>query len=220
MLRALSKDPELRYANIGAFAQALAVASGCSVPPVNSKPPPRERIEPDPQQATGVRLSESATMEQRSPSTPSGDRDSQPDTGRRSRKPAHSTAVTEAIAEFMEGARAAFDKGEVDAAVGEIELALDLAEQAEDKLAGRAIAGSETLIGRILEARLGSLDRTVVVKRGGVTTGLSPGQAFVLSRLEGGGVTLEEALDLSPMSRQETLRALVRLLRAGLIEVG
>jgi hypothetical protein len=173
----------------------------------------------EPQQATGVRWSESATLERRSSSPPSEERDNQRDTGRRSSKPAHSTAVTEAIAEFMEGARSAFDKGNIDAAVGEIELALDLADQSDDKLAGRAIAGAETLITKVLEERLGELTRSVVVKPGGVTTGLSPGHAFVLSRLEGGGVTLEEALDLSPMSRQETLRALVRLLRAGLIQV-
>ena len=62
-----------------------------------------------------------------------------------------------------------------------------------------------TLFDLIFETRLGSLDRRVVVRKAPTGAGrgsLSPQQAFLLSRLEG-RETLEEVVDLAPMSRRE-----------------
>jgi len=47
---------------------------------------------------------------------------------------------------------------------------------------------------------------------------VSPEQAFLLSRLDG-GVSVEEVLDLSPLSRRDTLRQLLALTRDGLVAV-
>jgi hypothetical protein len=48
---------------------------------------------------------------------------------------------------------------------------------------------------------------------------VSPEQAFLLSRLDG-GASVEEVLDLSPLSRRDTLRQLLALMRDGLVAIG
>ena len=78
---------------------------------------------------------------------------------------------------------------------------------------------SRTLLNAIYEARLGSLSQRMVVlspSSKNKKLRVSPEQAFLLSRVDG-GVTLDEAIDLSPLPRQKTLRLLVSMMRQGLI---
>ena len=85
---------------------------------------------------------------------------------------------------------------------------------------GALIARNAGLFHRVFERRLGGLGKTLIVSAtAGKALGLSPEQAFLLSRLEG-GLSIEEALDLSPMSREATLAHLVGLMRLGHVSVG
>lgn len=75
------------------------------------------------------------------------------------------------------------------------------------------------LFQRVFEQKLGDLGaRIVLASTTESSKGLTPEQAFLLSRLEG-GCTIEEAIDLSPLSRELTLSQLVGLLRDGHIEL-
>jgi hypothetical protein len=130
-----------------------------------------------------------------------------------------SSAIAEAVGDFLEQAREALESGDPETAAARAEEALNLAESSGDVLARRSVEGAETLLTRVFEKRLGALSQIVEIKGSGSKgTSLSPEQAFLLSRLEG-GVSFEEALDLTPMPRQHALRQLVHLLRAGWIEV-
>ena len=111
--------------------------------------------------------------------------------------------------------------GDPDLAIDYAESALRFAAHNDDEATRDAISRAMTLFDLIFETRLGSLDRRVVVRMAqtGVGRGsLSPQQAFLLSRLEG-GETLEEVVDLAPMSRREAIRLIVSLLRRGILEI-
>ena len=220
ILKALSKDPDGRFATISAFAQELASASGCSIPPTFSMSPRRNSHAGD-DPPTGVRAAVAAPpptlqlpTKVDSTSTPA------PITATRSRPRGRlvSSVTAEAVTELLDQAREALDQGDTESAVRRAEEALDLAENNDDALARRSIESAETLLSRVFEQRLGVLSQTVEVNTSrSLGARLSPQQAFLLSRLEG-GITFEEALDLTPMPRQQALRQLVHLLRSGLIE--
>jgi serine/threonine-protein kinase len=74
---------------------------------------------------------------------------------------------------------------------------------------------STTVLERVFERYIGRLDAAIVL--GEIPSGiasLSPQQAFVLSRVDG-YLTVEEAIDLSPLPRVQTLRHVAGLVRAG-----
>jgi hypothetical protein len=83
------------------------------------------------------------------------------------------------------------------------------------------VDAEEMLIDHIFETRIGSLSQrlTVVGVPSSADARVSPEQAFLLSRLDG-GVTVEEVLDLSPLARRDTLRLLLAMLRDGLVALG
>ncbi len=107
------------------------------------------------------------------------------------------------------------------------ELALSYAESAlsiADELSTHAevkqqVEANTRVLERIFERVIGRLDAAIVL--GEVPSGvspLSPHQAFLLSRVDG-HMTVEEALDLSPLSRMQTLRHLADLLRSGYLRL-
>jgi hypothetical protein len=104
-----------------------------------------------------------------------------------------------------------------------IERAAELAEQAlataDTMPSGEtqaALAQTQTLLREVLEAHIGRLSRRLFVSKRspGSPTNLSPQEAFLLSNVEQ-AFTIEELVDASPLSRVQTLRLIVRLLRAG-----
>ncbi len=220
ILKALSKDPDDRYDTINDFARVLSAESGCSLPP-NFSVSPQTSPAPVDDPPTGVRGTPSArdaTVKMSAGPRPTVEGTPAPITGTHAKRGRHISSVTaEAVTDFLEQAREALTAGDEEQAVQLAEQALDLASQSDDPLARRSVAGAETLLARIFEKRIGGLTRTVSINPGTKSVSLSPEQAFVLSRLEG-GVTFEEALDLTPMPRPQALRQLVHLLRAGLIE--
>jgi hypothetical protein len=125
------------------------------------------------------------------------------------------------IPESLERARQALGLGDLNLAVSYAESAIRLAESFDTSEARFLIDGESMLIDHILETRIGSLQQrlTVVIAPSNMGSRVSPEQAFLLSRLDG-GASVEEVLDLSPLSRRDTLRQLLSLMRDGLVAVG
>lgn len=220
LAKALSKEPTDRFRDIAAFAQALSLASGRTV---NGSANGNGGVHAMEEQTTGIRLStgvRAPTVAMREPSGSLGDRLTPTNiTGTHSKRGKMiSSATAESVGDLLEQAREALDEGATERAVNLAENALALVDASGDTLARRSVDGSETLLARIYEERIGGLEQTVEINLAasrGAT--LSPQQAFMLSRLEG-GITFEEALDLAPVPRPQALRQLVQLLSAGLIE--
>jgi hypothetical protein len=122
------------------------------------------------------------------------------------------------VTRALEQARQAHGMGDTELAVNNAETALVVAESLATREALASVEASRALIDSIFEARLGPLTQRMMVQAPASHRNLrvSPEQAFLLSRVDG-GVTLDEAIDLSPLPRQKTLRLLVSMLRQGLI---
>jgi serine/threonine protein kinase len=211
--RAMSKAPDQRYESIADFSAALVQTAGASVPPA----------------ALGIAITVPA-----GPSSGNG-----PQSGRYSSNVHQSTTLTRerspsgnlANAPTMAGqfstgdlmraldhARQAHDLGDLELAVNNAETAMSLADSMDSPEARAKVDASNTLLSAIFEKRLGALSRRMVVTppTSNRKVKVSPEQAFLLSRVDG-GLTLDEAIDLSPLPRQKTLRLLVSMLRQGLI---
>ncbi|HEX3776771.1 MAG TPA: serine/threonine-protein kinase [Polyangiaceae bacterium] len=213
--RALEKEPDARYGTVLEFAVALSQACELSLPP--------------PVDALGIAQTLPAsgmgrTARSLAPSLHPGERYQ---TGPRRAAARFGTASTlsgsatlKDIPRALEQAREAHGLGDANLAVSYAESALRLAEGFDTPDAQKLIDSEAVLIDHIFESRLGSLEHRLTVPSAPsqVNARVSPEQAFLLSRVDG-GVTVEEALDLSPLSRRETLRLLVGMLQLGLINV-
>ena len=111
--------------------------------------------------------------------------------------------------------------GDLDLALAYAESALRSADSFDSNEAQMMVDSESLLIDHIFETRIGSMQQrvNVVGVPSNLDTKVSPEQAFLISRLDG-GVTVEEVLDLSPMQRRDTLRLLLALLRDGLVAFG
>jgi serine/threonine protein kinase len=207
--RALSKNPEQRFASITDFAGALVQAAGASLPP------PNEGL------GTAMTLPAAAASAAPAARQPSD----RYQTGLRAKTPSDATAATMAhifsnkdLSRALDQARQAHGMGDTELAVNNAETALLVADAMSSPEAQARIESSRTLLTAIFEARLGSLSQRMVVlsPTSNKKLRVSPEQAFLLSRVDG-GVTLDEAIDLSPLPRQKTLRLLVSMMRQGLI---
>ncbi|MES1183083.1 MAG: hypothetical protein ABUL60_04665, partial [Myxococcales bacterium] len=147
-------------------------------------------------------------------------------TGLRAKTPANPSAPTIGANSFsthdlgraLDQARQAHGMGDIELAVNNAETALLVADALNSPDAQARMESSRTLLNAIYEARLGPLSQRMVVlsPTSNKKLRVSPEQAFLLSRVDG-GVTLDEAIDLSPLPRQKTLRLLVSMIRQGLI---
>lgn len=189
LARALSKEPRQRFASITELSSALFRAAGASLPPIE----PLGMARTIPAAASEPRPSATAATLAAPPSS-------------------------NELTLSLQRARQAHDLGDVELAVNHAEKALQVAETATSPRTSAELEGSSVLLNAIFEARLGPLSRRMVVLSPASNKKLrvSPEQAFLLSRLDG-GITLDEAIDLSPLSRQKTLSLLVSMLRQGLI---
>lgn len=143
----------------------------------------------------------------------------EPSTGTR-RTSWHAKDPVKSIQSLVDRARQELGLDNLELAVDCAESALELAQDLESTDVGEIIRKNARLFERIFEQRLGNLHNTLEVSASaGSARGLSPEQAYLLSRLEG-GLSIEEALDLSPLSRELTLAQLVGLMRLGHIRLG
>ncbi|MEO7032427.1 MAG: serine/threonine-protein kinase [Polyangiaceae bacterium] len=224
--RGLSKEPNDRFANVLAFAGAFVAACDASLPPPSdqaafgfartvpaSAPGSAPISEPI---QSGPRVSSQSIMV--SPRLETGSR-------QRAKLGNASTLNGNASLQDIPGAlvraRQALGLGDLSLAMSYAESALRVAEAFDNVEARHLVDAEEMLIDHIFETRIGSLAQRVTVL--GVPSSanarVSPEQAFLLSRLDG-GVTIEEVLDLSPMPRRDTLRLLLAMARENLIAVG
>jgi hypothetical protein len=218
--RAMSKNPDLRFASITDFAAALLRSSGMSLPPPIDAIGVANTLPAGPPAPS----SPHAAPERLTPPRPASDRF---ETGLRERStllesasaPQNPGFTTQDLARALDQARQAHGMGDIDLAVNNAETALLVAESLGSAEAQARMGASSTLLNAIFEARLGPLSQRMVVLTPGShhkRLRVSPEQAFLLSRVDG-GVTLDEAIDLSPLPRQKTLRLLVSMMRQGLI---
>jgi serine/threonine-protein kinase len=219
--RAMSKDPEHRFASITEFSAALLRSSGTSLPPpddalavANTLPagPPGRSMVPEPLPPLSAPRPASHGSE--------GSFRDQTTLPLASAPTQHAGGLTtQDLTRALDQARQAHGMGDIDLAVNNAETALLLADTLSSPDAKARVASSSTLLNAIFESRLGPLSQRMVVLAPGSHNRklrVSPEQAFLLSRVDG-GVTLDEAIDLSPLPRQKTLRLLVSMMRQGLI---
>jgi serine/threonine protein kinase len=221
--RGLAKDPAARYPTVLDFALAFSAACESALPMPASEALGRSRTVPasgpksPPQSTRPAPLSEGQPVERQQ-------------TGPRRRSQSNrfvnastltGSASLQDIPEALERARQALGLGDLNLAVAYAESAIRLAESFGTDEASLVVDAESMLIDHIFETRIGSLQQRlrVVSAPSNMNSLVSPEQAFLLSRLDG-GASVEEVFDLSPLSRRDTLRQLLALMRDGLIAIG
>ncbi len=207
LLRALSKDPSERFESILDFSDALDEGAA------------ELRSESSPDFGRAQTPHRSIAPEARNPTFNSSPFVSETPTGTR-RTSWHSKDPVRAVGDLIDRTRQELGLDNLDLAVNCAESAIEIAQTAKSDEVNALITKNAGLFQRVFERRLGGLSNTLIVSASASRAhGLSPEQAFLLSRLEG-GLSIEEAIDLSPMTREATLAHLVSLMRLGHISLG
>lgn len=217
VLRALSKSPEDRYPQISDFAQALELSVGAVTSSIQPEARYRPRMESSDYSTVAPPVFHSRPVEApRSPSSiPPAD-----EVDENKRTSWHSKDPVSAVQGLVDRGRQELGLDNLELAVSCAESALEIAQSVRNADVNAIISKNARLFQQIFERRLGKLNNRITVTSSPSTNvKLSPEQAFLLSRLEG-GLSVEEAIDLSPMSREQTLGQLVTLMRQGHIRLG
>jgi len=205
ILKALSKTPEQRFGTIAEFAEVLEMAAAEHTLGGNQN---LGRLT-DPGR---LPVDGSANTSRVTPRIPPEER-----VADARRTSWHSKDPVKATQELIDRARQELGLDNLEMAVSCAESAFEIVQMTANAEVKEIVAKNASLLGRIFERRLGGLRSTISVQGGGGSP-LTPEQAYLLSRLDG-GLSIEEALDLSPMSRELTLGHLVSMMRAGHISL-
>lgn len=215
ILRALSKSPADRYPTILEFSDALEAAAGDLGDRPSGLGHPSA---PAPIGSSVLPVSDGApTVDLNRDEVPSDE----PRTGtRRTRTSWHSKDPVKAVQGLIDRTRQELGLDNIDLAISCAESALEIAQSVRRSEVAELIRQNASLFQRTFERRLGKLSRRVTIRPNPESAqSLSPEQAFLLSRLEG-GLSIEEVIDLSPLGREHTLGQLVGLIRTGHISLG
>jgi serine/threonine protein kinase len=215
ILRALSKSPVDRYPSILEFSEALEKAAGELAEGLSGLEYPSTA--PRPAGVSRVPVSDAPTIDSSRDEVPSAE----PRTGtRRTRTSWHSKDPVKAVQDLIDRTRQELGLDNLDLAVKCAESALEIAQTVKQPEVAELIRKNAGLFERTFERRLGKFTRRITLRpNSSQEQSLSPEQAFLLSRLEG-GLSIDEAIDLSPLSREQTLGQLVGLIRTGHISLG
>lgn len=131
----------------------------------------------------------------------------------------HAKDPVKAARDLIDRIRQELGLGNESLALTYAESALDLGRHSADPEARAIITHAAPLLVRVFERELGSAQARIrVVKKPSSAQNISPEEAFLMSRLED-GMTVDEAVDLSPLSREASLACLAALRRSGHISV-
>jgi len=211
ILRALSKAPGDRFATIADFADVLDLAAAEVRTSIAS---PQRTSDLD---ALGASPMSGPSSTER-PLAGDEDTADTEETDKR-RTSWHSKDPVKATRELIERARQELGLDSFDLALSCAESAVEISLSANNEEVKTLITQNARLLERIFRRRLGSPNAHLFVSGDPITSlNLSPAQAFLMSRLEA-NPTVDEALDLSPWRREETLGQLVGLVRAGHVTI-
>ncbi len=144
---------------------------------------------------------------------------SQPGSSTRPKSSWHAKDSLQSTKDLVVRARQELGLDNLELALSCAESALDIAQESKSNQARAIISENATLFSRIFQRKLGPLESRIQVSDHPYSSlDLSPEQAFLLSRIED-GMTLEEAIDLSPLPREFTLGHLAGLVRSGQIHI-
>lgn len=216
--RGLEKNPEARYPTVLDFAVAFETACMSSLPPASDPIAHARTLPASGPSPVARQLTPAVTLPPERVQT--GPQRRSPSTRFANASTLAGNATLHDIPDALERARQALGLGDLNLAVSYAESALRVAETFDSAEAQLLVESESLLIDQIFETRIGSLQQrlTVIGVPSGINAKVSPEQAFLLSRLDG-GVTVEEVLDLSPLSPRDTLRMLLALQRDGLVAI-
>jgi serine/threonine protein kinase len=226
LARAMAKNPAERFDSVLQFASGFADAAGCtSLMPGRATPAPMPQLSRSVVPSVANRPTIKSDS-QASPAPGASSRISESRIYARSER-AHtpSSGLADQVQTLLDEARHAMDGGDVDRALDRAERATAMAEASSDHAARTNLQHAASLVDRILAARLGALDRRLVLceppsapasMQPAASVG-SPEQAFLLSLIDGMS-TVDELLDMSPLPRQKTMRLLVDLLQKNTVK--
>lgn len=211
--RGLARKPEDRFPNANEFAAALTQVAGAAAV-ISSRP-----TDPAPPMTGSPSEGGTETEERRPP----------PISGRASRVRRRETLPSQdemestsqneprALIDLAERAKRALDDGDVADARVLADDALAMIDESDDPALKSMLSLTSSLYERIYEGVLGGLDVSLnLARKPSAADELSPGEAYLLSRLDG-GLVLVDLLVLSPTDRLATLRSLVALCDAGIV---
>jgi len=214
--RGLARDPEDRFATANAFAAALEAvaqaASAISSRPTDPAPPMSEGAadEPPPPASSDPSLASRRTSQVRQ-------RDTLPS---REEEAPISRSDPRALIALAERAKQSLDHGELEEARRRADEALTLIDEGDDPAARSMRSLTSSLFEQIYEAYLGGGQALLqLVRAPSSSDRLSPGEAFLLSRIDR-GLVVADVVTLSTSDRLVTLRALTKLLDAGILRPG
>jgi hypothetical protein len=225
--RALSKRPDQRFDSIKDFAVAFAQASGLmmSLPPYSDAPlsfsptnpglrAPSVGGAPNPARIDVPRIASAISFSR--PPPPPADEEAAPSTQR----PAGPIATSDDVHRELDRVRRSVAFAESAEAYAAAHSAMELAFCGGTVEAKKLLEGSSEVMQAVFERKLRGPQGRVILKRmpSPEEAGIAPQQVYLLTRLED-QATLDEALDLSPLSRLQTLWLLARLLDQGAVEI-
>jgi serine/threonine protein kinase len=208
ILRTLNKNPADRFPSVADFADVLDLAAA---EVRTSLPSPARTSDLD---ALGITPMLGPSSTQR-PVADEGMTDQEVEAVEKRRTSWHSKDPVKATRELIDRARQELGLDSFDLALSCAESAIEIVLATSNVDVKALITQNAKLLERIFMRRLGPATSRLYLGTDPITSlNLSPAQAFLMSRLEG-NPTIEEALDLSPWPREQTLGQLVGLVRAG-----